>query len=378
MKIPYFDCAATTPVDPRVIEAMLPLMGPDGAFGNPASTHSYGVAASMAVGASREAIAELLHAEPREIIFTSGATESDNLALKGVAAGHPGMHIVTTAIEHRAVLDPAAVLEAAGHPVTRVLPAADGHVDVEGIAAALRPDTGLVSVMHANNETGAINDVAAIAALCHARGVVFHSDAAQSFGKLALDVRSVPVDLLSFTAHKIYGPKGIGALYVRRRGGPRLVAQMHGGGHEHGLRSGTLASHEIVGFGAACELMAQEHNAENERLVALRDRLWAGVAAVGGVQRNGTDLVLPGHLNITVDGVSGELLLRAVSSAMAVSSGSACNAASVEPSHVLIAMGRTPLQARASLRFSLGRFNTMAEVEGAVARFADIVTRLRS
>lgn len=377
-RIPYFDYAATTPIDPRVIDRMLPLMGPDGTFGNPASVHVYGAGASAAVETARGEIAALLHAEAREIVFTSGATESDNLALKGVAAASPGAHIVATAIEHKAVLDTCTFLENAGHAVTYVAPNAGGRVTVEAVAAALRPNTCLVSVMHANNETGAVNDIAAIGALCRERGVVFHSDAAQSFGKLPLDVRSVPVDLLSLTAHKIYGPKGIGALYVRRRGGPRLVAQMHGGGHEHGLRSGTLASHQIAGFGAACMLMERGRAAEGSRLATLRDRLWDGVSRSGDVLRNGTGAMLPGHLNITVEGVSGELLLRAVSSAMAVSSGAACTAASVEPSHVLTAMGRSLEQARASLRFSLGRFNNETEVDAAVIRFTDIVRRLRS
>ncbi|HEU0196815.1 MAG TPA: aminotransferase class V-fold PLP-dependent enzyme [Nevskiaceae bacterium] len=376
MRIPYFDYAATTPIDPRVIRRMLPFMGPDGDFGNPASAHTYGEAAHEAVAAAREEVASLLHADPREIVFTSGATESDNLALKGVAAEFAAGHIVTDAVEHKAVLDPCAFLAAAGHPVSYIAPQADGRIAVDAVASAVRPDTCLVSVMHANNETGVINDIAGIAALCGERGIVFHTDAAQSFGKLPLDVRTLPVDLVSFTAHKIYGPKGIGALYVRRRAGLALQAQMHGGGHERGLRSGTLATHQIVGFGAACALMASEGAAEQLRIAVLRDRLWSGLCAVGGVRVNGSATRLAGHLNVAVEGVSGDLLLPALR--LAVSRGSACNAASVEPSHVLVAMGVAPALASASLRFSLGRFTTEADVEAAVARFATAVQRLRA
>lgn len=377
MNIPYLDYAATTPVDPRVIAAMQGALGIDGLFGNPASqAHAHGRNAHVAVEAARAQVAALLHADPREIVFTSGATESNNLALKGVAAQHPAGHIVTSAIEHPAVLDPCAWLARHGYTVTHVAPNHDGAIEVDAVAAALRADTWLVSIMHANNETGVINDIDAIAALCRVRGIAFHTDAAQSAGKLMLEMDTLAADLVSVSAHKLYGPKGIGALYVRRRAGLALEAQLHGGGQERGLRSGTLATHQIVGFGHACALAADEMAADHTRIAALRDRLQSALVALGGVQVNGGGPRLAGHLNVAFADINGDLLLPALAG-IAVASGSACTSASLRPSHVLKAMGLDDGQAHASLRFSLGRFSTKADVDAAIAQVTTMLQRLR-
>lgn len=379
MPIPYFDYAATTPVDPRVIPAMVAMLGPEGTFANPASSaHQPGRDAAARVEAARLQVAALLHADVREIVFTSGATEADNLAIKGLAANHPGGHIVTSAIEHKAVLDPCAWLEQRGWQITRVAPQADGRIDPQAISAALRADTFLVSLIHANNETGVINDIAGVADICRAREVVLHVDAAQTAGKLELDMRTLPLDLVSISAHKLYGPKGIGVLYVRRRPGLDLVPLLHGGGHERGRRSGTLPSQQIVGMGMACELAATERDDDNAHIARLRDQLWQGIAAVGDVHSNGTGAErLPGHLNVAVGGVRGELLLNALGASLAISSASACLSASLEPSYVLTAMGLDAALAHASVRFSLGRFTSDEEVASAIAIFTQTVSRLR-
>lgn len=374
----YLDHLATTPCDPRVVRRLLPFLSED--FGNAGSrTHAYGWAADEACKQAREQVAALIHATPREIIFTSGATEANNLALKGVAeAGLPrGRHIITQVTEHHAVLAPVEVLEKHGFSVTRLPVDAFGRVDPAAVEAALRPDTVLVSIMHANNEVGTLQPIAEIAALCRARGVLVHTDAAQSVGKIPLDVGALGVDLLSMSAHKLYGPKGIGALYVRH-GHPRvpLAAQQHGGGQERGLRAGTLPVHQVVGFGAAAELCGQEMGAEIERLRALRDALQAALSALPGVQINGHPTErLPGALHVSFDGVEGALLpaLRG----LAVSSGSACMSDPPEPSHVLRALGRSPQQAHASLRFGLGRGTTASDIEAAAQQVEAAVRSLR-
>lgn len=378
MKVIYLDNAATTPVDPRVIEKMVAMLGPDGTFGNPASrSHVYGWLAEEAVENARHQVADLLHADPREIVFTSGATESDNLAIKGVAERHPGGHIITSAIEHKAVLDTCHSLEQQGHPVTYVAPLPDGRAHLDAIMAAVQGNTCLISVMHANNETGVINELVELGHFCREHGITLHTDAAQTTGKLALDTTTLPVDLISISAHKLYGPKGAGVLYVRRRPGLELAAQMHGGGHERGLRSGTLASHQIVGLGEACAIAMTEQTTDNARIAALRDRLWQGMQELGDVSLNGTAARLPGHLNVAFAGVKGELLLTALGQ-IAVSSGSACNSATMAPSYVLKAMGLTDTLAHASLRFSLGRFTTDADIDTALSHLLPVIRRLRS
>ncbi len=378
MRPVYLDNAATTPLDPRVIERMLTMLGPDGCFGNPASrTHRHGQAAHAAIEVARAQVAALLGVEPREIVFTSGATEANNLALKGIAARHPGAHLVTSAIEHAAVLDTCTWLERNGHPVTRVAAQPDGQISCAAIAGALRADTCLVSVMHANNETGVINDIAAIARLCRERGIVFHVDAAQGAGHVPLALDRIPADLVSLSAHKMHGPKGCGALFVRRRAGVEPQAQMHGGGQEGGLRAGTLASHQVVGFGEACAIAAHEMHDEGARIAALRDRLERAVLALGGVRVNGRGARLPGHLNLAFEGIDGELLLQALAADLSVSAGSACTSASREPSHVLRAMGLAPDLARASLRFSLGRFNRAEDVDVAIDAVSRALRALR-
>jgi cysteine desulfurase len=379
MKQIYLDYAATTPVDPRVIDKMVCMLGPEGNFGNPASrSHLYGWLAEEAVERARQQVADLLHADLREIIFTSGATESDNLAIKGVAAMYPGSHVVTSAIEHKAVIDPCRWLEQQGYSVTFVPPLADGRIDLDALMAATRDNTCLMSIMHANNETGVVNDIAQLANFCRERDIVFHTDAAQTTGKLSLDTRTLQADLISISAHKIYGPKGMGALYVRRRAGLELAAQIHGGGHERGLRSGTLASHQIVGLGEACVLAAAEMEVDNTRISKLRDKLWQGLhSQLDDVQINGDGTErLPGHLNLAFGGVKGDLLLGALSG-LAVSTGSACNSASMAPSYVLKAMGLNDQLAHASLRFSIGRFTTETEVDTAIKQVVSAVTSLR-
>jgi cysteine desulfurase len=376
----YLDYAATTPVDPRVAQKMSACLMTEGNFGNPASrSHVFGWRAEEAVEEARVEVARLLNCDPREIVWTSGATESDNLAIKGVAeaSGSSRRHIVTSVTEHKAVLDTCAYLETKGFEVTYLQPAPNGIIEPHQVAAALRGDTLLVSLMHANNEIGVINDIAAIGEICRAVKVPLHVDAAQSAGKIPIDLAVLKVDLMSLSAHKIYGPKGIGALYVRRSPPVRLVAQIHGGGHEHGLRSGTLATHQIVGFGEAARIARLEMTRESERVQALRDRLWAHLKQLDGVYLNG-DLQhrLPGNLNVAFAGVDGETLLLALDD-VAVSSGSACTSATVEPSYVLRALGVPDDLAHASLRFSIGRFTTEAEIDRAARRVIEVVERLR-
>ena len=373
----YLDYSATTPVDARVAERMHACLLMDGQFGNPASTsHAYGWDAAELVEEARTQVAALVNADPREIVWTSGATESDNLALKGIIEARGGGHLVTTSYEHKAVLDTANHLAAEGAEVTIVDPDRDGLVAPERIADAMRADTVLVSVMHVNNEVGTVNDIAAIGALCRARDVVFHTDAAQSTGKVAIDVQRDCIDLLSISGHKIYGPKGIGALYVRREPPVRIAAQIHGGGHERGMRSGPLATHQIVGLGEACRLCAEVLEEENERIGRLRDRLWSHLKQIPGSRLNGTlEARLPGNLNVGFEGVDGETLLMALDD-VAVSSGSACTSATVEPSHVLRAMGVPDDLAGSSLRFTVGRFTTAEEVDFAGRRVAEIVASL--
>jgi cysteine desulfurase len=385
----YMDNHATTRLDPRVLDAMLPYFTE--AFGNAGSaTHSFGRAAKAAVDAARQRIAAAIGARPAEIVFTSGATESDNLAIKGVAGklGQRGKHIISVAIEHPAVLDPLRALARHGFdvtllPLTQSPDARAGLIRVEQVAEALRDETILVSVMLANNEIGAIQPVAEIGRLCRQRGVLLHTDAAQAVGKIAIDVEQLQVDLMSFTAHKIYGPKGIGALWVRRRGAPvRLEPQIDGGGQESGLRSGTLNTPGIVGFARALELCLEELPGEQARLGGLRDRLYAGLtAALGGVTLNGPALSEPGlrlsgNLNVSFGYVDGETLLMNTPE-VALSSGSACTSANPEPSHVLRNLGLSDDVVRSSVRFGLGRFNTAEQVEYVIGRIAESVTKLR-
>ena len=376
----YLDNHATTPVDPRVLEAMLPFFRDK--FGNAASRgHRYGWEAEKAVELARRRIAELAGAQPREVIFTSGATESDNLAIKGAmeAGRKKGNHIVTVATEHKAVLDTVKHLERQGCRVTVLPVQPDGLLDLEVFRAALAPDTVIASVMYANNEIGTVQPVAGIGAICRERGVLFHSDAVQAFGKIPLHVDRDQIDLMSVSAHKLYGPKGVGALYVRRRN-PRaaMVAQMDGGGHEAGMRSGTLNVPAIVGFGQACALCAREMETEAARTGALRDCLMRLLTAgLDGVTVNGTmGHRLPGNLNVTFDGVDAEALLLAVPG-VALSTGSACSSAAVEPSHVLLALGMDRRQAQSSVRFGVGRFNTAEEVETAARQVIDAARRIR-
>ena len=381
MKLPiYLDYSATTPVDPRVAEKMCACLTPDGAFGNPASrSHAYGWEAEKLVDEARANVAALVGADPREIVWTSGATESDNLAIKGAAHFYQkqGKHIVTLKTEHKAVLDSCRQLEREGFEVSYLDVQPDGLLDLEAFEAALRPDTVLASVMHVNNEIGVIQDVAAIGAICRERKVVFHVDAAQSPGKVPIDLAALPIDLMSFSAHKIYGPKGIGALYVQRKPRVRLEAQMHGGGHERGLRSGTLPTHQIVGMGEAFRIAHEEMATENERILKLRNRLFDGLKDMEEVYVNG-DLEhrIAGNLNISFNFVEGESLMMALKD-MAVSSGSACTSASLEPSYVLRALGRPDELAHSSLRFTLGRFTTEAEIDQVLSQVRGQVDRLR-
>ena len=377
----YLDYAATTPVDPRVAERMVECLGPDGCFANPASSsHAPGREARNRVEAARRQVASMLGALPPEIIWTSGATESNNLAIKGAARFHAdrGRHIVTSRTEHKAVLDTCRQLEKEGWQVTYVTPGPGGIVGTEQVEPALRPDTVLVSVMYVNNEIGTINDVAAIGALCRERGVLFHVDAAQAAGKLPLGVDAVCADLLSLSGHKVYGPKGIGALYLRGSPKSRLEPLIHGGGHEWGMRSGTLATHQIVGMGEAFSIAAGEQAAESERLAGLRRRLWERIASLGGVHLNGdAERRVAGILNVSFEGVEGESLLFALRE-LAVSSGSACTSASREASYVLRALGRADQLAQSSLRFSVGRFTTAEEIDRAAEIVRTQVQRLRA
>ncbi|MDQ2068719.1 aminotransferase class V-fold PLP-dependent enzyme [Natronospira bacteriovora] len=377
----YLDYAATTPADPRVVADMMECLGPDGCYANPASDHPAGRAARERVEQAREQVARLIGAEPREVIFTSGATESNNLAITGAARFHRdrGRHIVTSPTEHKAVVDVCRSLEREGFEITWLEPDRRGLVDAGQLRAALRDDTILVSLMHVNNEIGVTQDVAGLAAIARERGVLFHVDAAQSAGKLPIRLDQWPVDLLSLSAHKFYGPKGVGALFLRRRPRARVEALMHGGGHERGLRSGTLATHQIVGLGRAAEIAREEQAGEHARLQSLRQRLLDGLLALSDVSVNGhTEQCVPGILNLHFGGLHGEALKAWLEPHLAVSGGSACTSAHVAPSYVLRALGRSDAEAERSLRLSLGRFTTEAEVEQAIAVFREAVPRLRA
>lgn len=381
MKLPiYLDYSATTPVDPRVAAKMIECLTADGNFGNPASrSHAFGWKAEEAVENARRQVAELVNADPREIVWTSGATESDNLAIKGVAHFYAskGKHIVTSKIEHKAVLDTTRQLEREGFEVTYIEPGEDGVITPAMVEAALRDDTVLVSIMHVNNEIGTVNDIAAIGELTRARGILFHVDAAQSTGKVEIDLENMKVDLMSFSAHKTYGPKGVGALYVRRKPRVRLEAQMHGGGHERGMRSGTLAAHQSVGMGEAFRIAKEEMVAERERIRALRDRFFKQVEHLEELYVNGSMTArVPHNLNLSFNYVEGESLIMALKD-LAVSSGSACTSASLEPSYVLRALGRNDELAHSSIRFTFGRFTTEEEVDYAAQKVSEAVTKLR-
>jgi cysteine desulfurase len=374
----YLDYAATTPADARVVHAMVPYLYEQ--FGNPASrSHAYGWAAEEAVEIAREHVAALIGADPREIVWTSGATESNNLAIKGAAQFHAGKgrHLITVKTEHKAVLDTMRELERSGFKVTYLDVQADGLLDVEALKAAIRPDTLLVSVMYVNNEIGVIQDIPAIGALCRGKGILLHVDAAQASGKVAIDLNTLPVDLMSLSAHKTYGPKGIGALYVRRKPRVRIEAQIHGGGHERGMRSGTLPTHQIVGMGEAYRLAREFMGAENERIRGLRDRLLTGLQTIPEVRVNGDlERRVPHNLNISFTFVEGESLLMGMKG-IAVSSGSACTSASLEPSYVLRALGLSDEVAHSSIRFSLGRFTSEADIDAAIEQVKRTVGRLR-
>lgn len=381
MKLPiYLDYAATTPVDPRVAEKMCACLTMDGVFANPASrSHLYGWQAEEAVEQARRQVADLVGADPREIVWTSGATESDNLAIKGVAHAFAerGRHIVTSLVEHKAVIDPCRQLEREGFEVTWLKPGSDGRITPEQLQAALREDTILVSLMHVNNEIGVINDIAALGAIARERGILFHVDAAQSTGKLPIDLKTLPVDLMSFSAHKSYGPKGVGALYVRRSPDVRIEALIHGGGHERGMRSGTLAPHQLVGMGEAFAIAGAEMKAETQRIADLHAQLLDGLKDIDGVSLNGSqEQRIPHNLNLAFSGVDGELLLLALRD-LALSTGSACTSASVEPSYVLRAIGLSDELAHSSIRLSLGRFTTPEDVQHAAEVLCKAVGRLR-
>ncbi len=376
----YFDYAATTPVDPRVAQKMMQYLTLDGIFGNPASrSHAFGWEADKAVEEAREQVAALINADAKEIVWTSGATESNNLAIKGAAHFNErrGKHIITCKTEHKAVLDTCRQLEREGYEVTYLDPESNGLIDLEKFKAALRPDTSVASIMHVNNETGVIQDIAAMGELCRANKTVFHVDAAQSAGKVPIDMETLKVDMMSFSGHKIYGPKGIGALYVRRKPRVRIEAQMHGGGHERGMRSGTLPTHQIVGMGEAFRLAKAEMNAETDRILMLRNRLWDGLKDIEEVYLNGdADQRVAGILNVSFNYVEGESLMMSLKD-LAMSSGSACTSASLEPSYVLRALGRSDELAHSSLRLSMGRFTTVEEVDYAIERIHAAVEKLR-
>jgi len=381
MKLPiYFDYSATTPVDKRVAEKMMQYMTTDGFYGNPASrSHKFGWQAEEAVDIARNQIADLIHADPREIVITSGATESNNLAIKGAANFYSkkGKHIITCKTEHKAVLDTCRELERQGYEVTYLDPEPNGLIDLKKLEAAMRDDTVVVSIMHVNNEVGVVQDIAEIGEMCRARKIIFHVDAAQSAGKIEINLQELKVDLLSISAHKMYGPKGIGALYVRRKPRIRLEAQMHGGGHERGMRSGTLATHQIVGFGEACRIAKEEMTQDLAHVTKMRDRLWAGIKDMEQVFVNGDfDKRYPGNLNVSFNFVEGESLIMALKD-LAVSSGSACTSASLEPSYVLRALGLNDELAHSSIRFSFGRFTTEEEVDYAIELIQKSIGHLR-
>lgn len=376
----YLDYSSSTPVDPRVAAKMVDCLTMEGNFGNPASrSHRFGWQAEEAVDIARNQVAELVNADPREIVFTSGATESDNLAIKGAAHFYSkrGKHIITLKTEHKAVLDTCRQLEREGFEVTYLDPQANGLLDIEKFKAAIRPDTILASIMHVNNEIGVIQDIETIGEICRENKVIFHVDAAQSTGKVEIDLQKLKVDLMAFSAHKTYGPKGIGALYVRRKPRIRLEAQMHGGGHERGMRSGTLATHQIVGMGEAFRLAKEEMVSEASRIVALRDRLFNGIKDMEAVYVNGDfDQRVPANLNVSFAYVEGESLIMALKD-MAVSSGSACTSASLEPSYVLRALGLTDELAHSSIRFSIGRFTTEQDIDHVIGVIQNAITKLR-
>jgi cysteine desulfurase len=374
----YLDYSATTPIDPRVAAKMIPYLTEE--FGNPASrSHPYGWTAEKAVENAREEVAKLVGADPREIVWTSGATESNNLAIKGAANFYSGKgkHIITVATEHKAVIDTVRELERQGFEATYLQPEPSGLLDLDKFKAAIRPDTVLVSVMLVNNEIGVIQDITAIGNICRENNIIFHVDAAQATGKVHIDLEKLPVDLMSFSAHKTYGPKGIGALYVRRKPRIRIEAQMHGGGHERGMRSGTLATHQIVGMGEAFRIAREEMDTENERIRFLRDKLLHGLQNIEEVYVNGDlDHRVPHNLNISFNYVEGESLIMAVKG-IAVSSGSACTSASLEPSYVLRALGRSDELAHSSIRFSIGRFTTEEDVDYTIALMKSKIGKLR-
>ena len=376
----YFDYAATTPVDPRVAEKMSECLSAEGKFGNPASrSHKYGWEAEEAIEVARRQVADLIGSDPREIVWTSGATESNNLAIKGVAHFYKsrGKHIITSKIEHKAVLDTCRHLEREGFEVTYLDPGQDGLVSPEEVKSAIREDTTIVSIMHANNEIGVVNDIAAIGAICREHSVFYHVDAAQSAGKIEIDVEAMKIDLMSLSAHKMYGPKGVGALYVRRKPRVRLEAQMHGGGHERGMRSGTLPTHQLVGMGEACGIAKAEMEEEQVRLLKLRKRLWNGLKDLEEVYVSGDmDQRLPGLINMSFNYVEGESLIMSLPD-LAISSGSACTSASLEPSYVLRALGLNDELAHSSLRFSVGRFTDEADVDQAIESVRKAVEKLR-
>ena len=379
MQLPiYLDYSATTPVDPRVVDSMIPWLRDH--FGNPASrSHAYGWEAEKAVESARANVASLVNCDPRELIWTSGATESINLAIKGVAHFYKdkGRHLLTVKTEHKATLDTMRELEREGFEVTYMDVEPDGLLDLARLESALRPDTILVSVMFVNNEIGVIQDIPAIGEMCRGRGIVFHVDAAQATGKVVVDLAELKVDLMSFSAHKTYGPKGVGALYVRRKPRVRLEAQMHGGGHERGLRSGTLPTHQIVGMGEAFRIAREEMATENDRIRMLRDRLWTGLSQIEQVYLNGDfERRVPHNLNVSFNFVEGESLIMAIKD-VAVSSGSACTSASLEPSYVLRALGRSDELAHSSIRFTVGRFTTQEEIDYTVNLVTRQVARLR-
>lgn len=381
LKLPiYLDYSATTPIDERVAAKMADYLTIEGQFGNPASrSHEFGWKAEQAVDLARQQVADLIHADPREIVWTSGATESDNLAIKGAAHFYrkKGNHILTVKTEHKAVLDTCRQLEREGFEVTYLGPEDNGLIDIEKLKAATTDDTILISVMHVNNEIGVIQDIAAIGEFARDKKIIFHVDAAQSAGKVEIDMETLKVDLMSFSAHKIYGPKGIGALYVRRKPRVRLEAQMHGGGHERGLRSGTLATHQIVGMGEAFRIAGEEMASENDRIRMLRDRLYDGLKDAEEVYVNGDyDHRIAGNINISFNFVEGESLIMALRD-LAVSSGSACTSASLEPSYVLRALGRNDELAHSSIRFGIGRFTTVEEIDYTIDVVKKAVDKLR-
>ncbi len=382
MNLPiYLDYSATTPVDPRVAEKMMQYLTQQGQFGNPASrSHKFGWDAEKAVDEARAQVAALINADPKEIVWTSGATESDNLAIKGVAHFYKkkGKHIITSKTEHKAVLDTCRQLEREGFEVTYLDPEANGLIDLKKLEAAIREDTILVSLMHVNNEIGVITDIAEIGEITRARKILFHVDAAQSAGKVPIDLQKMKVDLMSFSAHKIYGPKGIGALYVRRKPRVRIEAQMHGGGHERGMRSGTLPTHQIVGIGEAFRIAKEEMAIDNERISQLRNRLWEGLKDMEEIYINGDfDHRITGNLNLSFNFVEGESLIMALKD-LAVSSGSACTSASLEPSYVLRAIGRNDELAHSSIRFSFGRFTTEEDIDYAIPLIRSKIEKLRA